>query len=151
MKHVSFLTAILFFAGLFTLRAAPLEVTIQAPPPAGTGYFEFGTDKDPKGDEISVNSRSLLLNGHPWFPVMGEFQYSRVPENEWRDELLKMKAGGVDVVSTYVFWIHHEEIEGQFDWTGSRNLRHFIQLCQETGLNVFVRCGPWDHGEVRNG
>ena len=31
-----------------------------------------------------------------------------------------MKAGGIDIVSTYVFWIHHEEIEGQFDWTERR-------------------------------
>ena len=82
---------------------------------------------------------------------MGEFHFSRYPENEWREELLKMKAGGIDIVSTYVFWIHHEEVEGQFDWSGSRNLRRFIQTCQEVGLKVFVRCGPWDHGEVRNG
>ena len=82
---------------------------------------------------------------------MGEFQYSRVPEGEWRDELLKMKAGGVDIVSTYVFWIHHEEIQGQWDWTGQRDLRKFIQTCNEVGLKVIVRCGPWCHGEVRNG
>jgi beta-galactosidase GanA len=80
---------------------------------------------------------------------MGEFHFARYPENEWREELLKMKAGGVDIVSTYVFWIHHEEIEEQFDWSGSRNLRRFIQTCQEAGLKAFVRCGPWDHGEVR--
>ncbi len=143
--------AILFLTGLFTLRAAPLEVAIQAPPPAGTGYFKFGADKNPKGDEISVNSRSLLLNGHPWFPVMGEFQYSRVPESEWRDELLKMKAGGVDIVSTYVFWIHHEEVQAQWDWTGQRDFRKFVQTCNDIGLKVIVRCGPWCHGEVRNG
>ena len=82
---------------------------------------------------------------------MGEFHFARYPTNEWREELLKMKAGGVDIVSTYVFWIHHEEIEGQFDWSGPRNLRQFIQTCQEVGLKSFVRCGPWDHGEVRNG
>jgi hypothetical protein len=82
---------------------------------------------------------------------MGEFHFARYPENEWREELLKMKAGGIDIVSTYVFWIHHEEIEGQFDWSGSRNLRRFIQTCQEVGLLASVRCGPWDHGEVRNG
>jgi hypothetical protein len=82
---------------------------------------------------------------------MGEFHYARYPEGEWREELLKMKAGGIDTVATYVFWIHHEEIEGQWDWSGRRNLRHFIQLCSEVGLKALVRCGPWDHGEVRNG
>jgi hypothetical protein len=105
----------------------------------------------PSGRRIAVDSRSLLLDGKPWLPVMGEFHYSRYPEKYWREELLKMKAGGVDVVATYVIWIHHEEIEGQFDWTGQRDLRRFIELCHETGLSVYLRIGPWDHGEVRNG
>ena len=111
----------------------------------------MGEARSPDGTTLTLDSRSLLLNGKPWTPVMGEFHFTRYPENEWREELLKMKAGGVDIVSTYVFWIHHEEIEGQFDWSGSRNLRRFIQTCQQAGLKVFVRCGPWDHGEVRNG
>jgi hypothetical protein len=41
---------------------------------------------------------------------MGEFHYSRYPESEWESEILKMKAGGVQIVSTYVIWIHHEEV-----------------------------------------
>jgi beta-galactosidase len=65
--------------------------------------------------------------------------------------LLKMKAGGITVVSTYVFWIHQEEEQGKFDWTGQRSLRDFLLLCQDLGLKVFVRMGPWCHGEVRNG
>jgi len=85
------------------------------------------------------------------FPVMGEMHYSRVPQAEWREELLKMKAGGVDIVATYVFWIHHEETEGQWDWSGQRDLKKFLQTCQDVGLKAVVRCGPWCHGEVRNG
>jgi len=131
--------------------AAPFDVTITTPPPAGTGYFKLGTNKNPAGHEISVNSRSLLFDGQPVFPVMGEFHYSRCPAAEWREELLKMKAGGVDIVATYVFWIHHEEIEGQWDWSGQRDLRQFVQTCGDLGLKVVVRCGPWCHGEVRNG
>ena len=55
---------------------------------------------------------------------MGEMHYSRVPAAEWREELLKMKAGGVEIVATYVFWIHHEEIEGQWDWSGPVSYTH---------------------------
>lgn len=105
----------------------------------------------PDGHRIAVNSRYLLLDGKPWLPIMGEFHYSRYPHQYWEEELLKMKAGGVQIVSTYVFWIHHEEIKGQFDWTGDRDLRRFITLCKKHGLYVFLRIGPYAHGEVRNG
>jgi len=135
----------------FSPHAEIVSATIQAPPPAETGYFKLGTTKNPAGHEINLNSRSLLFDSQPVFPVMGEIHYSRVPQAEWREELLKMKAGGVDIVATYVFWIHHEEIEGQFDWSGQRDLKKFVQTCGELGLKVVVRCGPWCHGEVRNG
>jgi hypothetical protein len=126
-------------------------IVITSPKPPVTEGFKMGEARSPDGTTLTLDGSSLLLNGKPWTPVMGEFHFARYPENEWREELLKMKAGGIDIVSTYVFWIYHEEIEGQFDWSGSRNQRHFIQTCQEVGLKVFVRCGPWDHGEVRNG
>jgi hypothetical protein len=127
------------------------HITISSPKPPVTDGYKMGEARNPDGSTLTLDSNSLLLNGKPWTPVMGEFHFTRYPENEWREELLKMKAGGIDIVSTYVFWIHHEEIEGQFDWSGSRNLRCFIQTCQEVGLKAVVRCGPWDHGEVRNG
>ena len=62
-----------------------------------------------------------------------------------------MKAAGVNIVATYVIWIHHEEVKGQFDWTGQRDLRVFARLCAKHGMYVVPRIGPWDHAEVRNG
>ena len=115
-----------------------------------TGFLSMG-GVSPAGHSISVDSRNLSLDGKPWLPVMGEFHFARYPEKYWPEELLKMKAGGVQVVATYIFWIHHEESEGQFDWTGQRDLRHFVELCNKSGLYVYLRIGPWDHGEVRNG
>lgn len=82
---------------------------------------------------------------------MGEFHFSRYPEDEWEDEILKMKAAGVQIISTYVIWIHHEQTEGSFDWTGQRDLRHFVQLCAKHGVYVYPRIGPWAHAETRNG
>ena len=113
--------------------------------------FHGGTSVNPAGHTLGVNSRYLLLDGTPWLPVMGEFHYSRVPEQEWEEQLLKMKAAGVQIVSTYIFWIHQEEVQGQFDWSGQRDLRHFVQLCGKHGLYVYPRLGPWAHGEARNG
>ncbi len=123
----------------------------SAPPPPQTGGFHMGTATAPGGRSITIDSRNLLRDGKPWLPLSGEFHYSRCPATEWRDELLKIKAGGVSIVSTYVFWIHHEEVEGVWDWTGQRNLREFLERCRQVDLNVLVRIGPWSHGEVRNG
>jgi len=134
-----------------SLLADPLSITVSNPVAPNAEGFKMGTAVNPKGETLGLNSQSLLLNGKPWMPVMGEFHYSRTPESEWRDELLKMKAGGIDIVATYVFWNHHEEEEGIWNWSGQRDLKRFIQLCQEVDLKAAVRCGPWCHGEVRNG
>ncbi|MGD0832102.1 MAG: beta-galactosidase, partial [Terracidiphilus sp.] len=150
---VSAFTALLGLSSVFSAQQIPPQFLIDAtaqPRAPETGFLKMG-GVSPEGRSLSVDSRSLLLDGKPWLPVMGEFHFSRYPEKYWQEELLKMKAGGVQVVSTYIFWIHHEEVEGQFDWTGQRNLRHFVELCRQDGLYVYLRIGPWDHGEVRNG
>lgn len=51
---------------------------------------------------VSWDSLSLSMNHHRVLPVMGEVHYSRIPASEWRNELLKMKEGGVTFVATYV-------------------------------------------------
>src|SRR5476651_850989 len=138
-----FLTTTFAIAFSFAIaHANPLTVTVTTPPPPQTAGFNMGESHRPDGTTLTLDSDSLLINGKPWTPVMGEFHYARYPEAEWREELLKMKAGGVDTVATYVFWIHHEEIEGQFDWSGNRDLHKFVQLCGEVGLKIIVRCGP---------
>ncbi|HUI11409.1 MAG TPA: beta-galactosidase [Bacteroidota bacterium] len=132
-----------------------LTIDAAAPPaPPETGWLEMGSDtagRSPGGSTLSVNSRYLVMDGKPWLPAMGEFHFSRCPRRFWEEELLKMKAGGVSIVSTYIFWIHHEEVEGRFDWSGERDLRAFVRLCNRLGLCVYPRIGPWAHGEARNG
>lgn len=145
-------TALPFAKNLYPFDFAPLKLdATAAAPEIITNYLKMGTSLNPKGEILTADSRSILLNNRRWLPVMGEFHFSRYPENEWREELLKMKMGGIDIVASYVFWIHHEEIEGNFDWSGQRNLRKFIELAAEVGLFSVVRIGPWCHGEVRNG
>lgn len=106
---------------------------------------------NPLGNTIAVNQHYLTLNGRPWVPVMGEFHFSRYPMESWEEELLKMKAGGISVVATYLFWIHHEEVEGQYNWSGACDIRRFVLLCKLHDLLVYPRIGPWAHGECRNG
>lgn len=136
---------------LSTAAAEPLRVRVQPPAPPSSEGFHMGTATSPTGETIGINSRHLTKIGEPWMPVMGEFHYTRCPADEWREELLRVKAGGVDIVATYVFWNHHEAREGQWDWSGRRDLRRFIRLAQQAGLLAAVRLGPWCHGEARNG
>lgn len=115
-----------------------------------SGHLKLG-GSNPSGERIEVNSYYMSIGGKPVIPVMGEFHYSRYPECQWEEEILKMKVGGVTVIPTYVFWSIHEEQEGVFNWTGNRNLRKFLQLCQKHGMWTVVRIGPFCHGEIRNG
>ncbi len=100
---------------------------------------------------ITYDPVSIIVDGKRWFPMMGEMHFSRYPNQYWEEELAKMKAGGIDIVSLYVIWIHHEEIQGEYDFTGDRNLRGFLEKVKESGLYSILRIGPWAHGEARNG
>jgi len=115
------------------------------------GYIRMGTAQSPSGTTLGVTSLFLTRDGQPWLPVMGEFHYTRFPARYWEEELLKMKAAGVNIIATYVIWNHHEERPGEFNWSADRNLRAFIELCARHGLYAWVRLGPWTHGEARFG
>ncbi|WP_427165652.1 beta-galactosidase [Streptomyces sp. C1-1] len=129
----------------------PLHLRVPAPSaPPLTGHLPFA-DAPGVPDPIEVTSRWLTRGGRPWFPVSGEFHYSRHPAAAWSQELLKMKAAGVTVVASYVIWIHHQETEGRVRFDGDRDLRRFAELCARHGLDFVPRIGPWSHAEVRNG
>ena len=100
---------------------------------------------------VEWDKHSLIIDGRRVCPVMGEVHYSRIPADEWLTEVRKMKEGGVTIIATYIFWNHIEEQEGIFRWDGQRNLRRFIEICQQEQLPVVLRLGPFCHGEVRNG
>jgi len=105
------------------------------------------------GDNPTVtwDSQSLIVGGKRVCPVMGEVHYSRIPAGEWAAAVRRMKAGGVTIVATYVFWNHVEEQEGIYNWSGQRNLRQFLEVCRDEQMPVILRIGPFCHGEVRNG
>ena len=146
--RIAFALAALMLPGA---RASEVAIDASVAPKAPEPLAFAVGGKSPSGHVLSANTRYLTRDGQPWFPVMGEFHFSRYPAAEWETELLKMKAGGITVVASYVFWIHHEETKGKFDWTGQRDLRRFVELCAKCGLLAWVRIGPWDHGEARNG
>lgn len=135
-------------------NAAPITVAMKLDEGVKAihpGKLANNQGANPHGDSIGFTSYYMTRNGRPSIPVVGEFHFTRFSSLHWEEELLKMKAGGVNIVATYVFWNHHEEEEGVFNWAGNRNLRHFVDLCAKVGLPLMVRIGPFCHGEVRNG
>ncbi|KPF47656.1 hypothetical protein IP87_16895 [beta proteobacterium AAP121] len=143
--------AVLAAAAAGMAAAQPLQADASAVPAAPReGLLQMGEGRGPQG-HIAVNDRYLTLNGRPWFPVMGEFHYSRYPAADWEEQLLKMKAAGVGVVASYVVWAHHAPTSPAASFEGQRDLRRFVQLAQRHGLLVFLRPGPWVHAELRFG
>ena len=116
---------------IYELSAPAKEKTIY------TGHLKMG-GSNPSGGNISVNSYYMSIDGKPVIPVMGEFHFTRYPRAQWEQEIVKMKAGGVNVLPTYIFWGLHEEEEGKFCWSGNKDLRHFIELCKKHDMPVIV-------------
>lgn len=106
---------------------------------------------NPDGEEINLTNLYFTRGSKPFIGVMGEYHYSRDSRDNWHRELAKMKAGGVTIISTYIIWIYHEEIEGEYDFSGDNDVRSFIEAAHDVGLDVVIRVGPWVHGECRNG
>lgn len=49
---------------------------------------------------LSANSSQFTLEGHPFQILGGSIHYFRVPRAYWRDRLLKMKACGINTLTT---------------------------------------------------
>jgi hypothetical protein len=130
-------------------RLCPIDIAKPAKA-IYAGHLRLG-GSDRRGNTLDLTNYYLTWNGSPFFVVSGEFHYSRYPEVYWEEELLKIKAGGINTVATYVFWIFHEERPGTFEWQGQKDLRRFVELCARHDLKVLLRIGPFAHGEWRNG
>jgi beta-galactosidase len=100
---------------------------------------------------VALTSRALLRDGVPVIPVSGELHYSRVPRARWRSRLRQMRAGGVTLVASYVFWLHHVPLAGSPRFDGNLDVAAFADLCAAEEMDLILRIGPWCHGETRNG
>lgn len=125
-----------------------MNIEIKAnPQTVKTGNFNYSNIKSRYG----VNTQYFTKNGKPYTVIAGELHFSRLPKERWRETLLKMRECGINTVSTYVFWNYHEEIKGQFDFAGDKNIAAFLQICRDIAMPCILRIGPWCHGEVIRG
>ncbi|MGN1195378.1 MAG: beta-galactosidase [Acutalibacteraceae bacterium] len=111
------------------------------------GNFNYSNIDSP----YSANTQYFTKDGEPFTVIAGELHFSRLPRERWRETLLKMLECGLNTVSTYVFWNYHEEIKGQFDFKGNKDVAAFLEICKDINMPCILRIGPWCHGEVIRG
>ena len=149
MKILSFI--LLTFFSATDIIAQPYTIDTRVKPSEfRSSHLKMG-GSNYLGESFSANNYYMSINENPAIPVTGEFHFTRYPNYFWDEAIKKIKAGGINILATYVFWILHEEQEGKFDWTEDRNLRKFVELCKYNNVKVILRIGPYGHGEIRNG
>lgn len=131
-----------------TTRRQFLKATAAASAISMAAHTIPALAKEPR---FGVAGDDFMLDGHPFQILAGEMHYPRIPRASWRDRFRKLKALGLNTLSTYVFWNAHEVKPGQFDFSGNLDIAAYIRLAQEEGLYVTLRPGPyvcaeWDGG-----
>uniref|UniRef100_A0A8C5P2E3 Beta-galactosidase n=1 Tax=Jaculus jaculus TaxID=51337 RepID=A0A8C5P2E3_JACJA len=97
---------------------------------------------------LQAKGQNFMLEDSIFWIFGGSIHYFRVPKEYWRDRLLKMKACGLNTLTTYVPWNLHEPERGKFDFSGNLDLEAFVLLAAEIGLWVILRPGPYICSEV---
>lgn len=99
----------------------------------------------------------LWIDGHPRLLLIGEYPYYRDEPQRWLAKLNAMRRAGLEVVSFYVPWRHHERSDGGespyycFDHDGNRNLVGFLDAVVHAGLLALAKPGPFVHAELPYG
>ncbi|EPS64494.1 beta-galactosidase, partial [Genlisea aurea] len=92
---------------------------------------------------VSYDDKAIIVGGKPRILISGSIHYPRSTPEMWPDLIAKAKAGGLDVIQTYVFWSGHEPSPGRYNFEGRFNLVEFIKLVHRAGLYVHLRIGPY--------
>ncbi|XP_058520067.1 beta-galactosidase-1-like protein 2 isoform X3 [Ochotona princeps] len=97
---------------------------------------------------LTAGVQNFMLEDSTFWIFGGSIHYFRVPREYWRDRLLKMKACGLNTLTTYVPWNLHEPERGKFDFSGNLDLEAFVLMAAEIGLWVILRPGPYICSEI---
>lgn len=101
------------------------------------------SERKPK-HTFKLGETEFLLDGKPFQIISGELHPARIPPEYWQHRIRMAKAMGCNTISVYIFWNHHEQEEGIYDFTtGNRNLKQFIEIVEEEEMWLIVRPGPY--------
>ncbi|KAM6969770.1 beta-galactosidase-1-like protein 2 [Aplochiton taeniatus] len=97
---------------------------------------------------LIANSSQFTLGGEPFRILGGSIHYFRVPRAYWKDRMLKMKACGINTLTTYVPWNLHQPERELFQFHTQLDLEAYINLAGELGLWVILCPGPYISAEL---
>ncbi len=100
---------------------------------------------------ISHSRRGFVIDGQPSFLLIGSAFYFRMDPGDWKDRLKMLKACRFNAADVYMPWNFHEPQEGRFDFSGRADIVRYLELCQELGLYVYLRPGPYICNECDGG
>ncbi|KAF7817604.1 beta-galactosidase 5-like [Senna tora] len=92
---------------------------------------------------VTYDRKAIIINGRRRILISGSIHYPRSTPEMWEDLIRKAKAGGLDVIDTYVFWNVHEPSPGNYNFEGRYDLVRFIKTVQKVGLYAHLRIGPY--------
>lgn len=139
---VAWLNAIIaVFAAGSVLAGVDAMKNFQQPQKGTAAQLSFGGE----------GGREFMLDGKPFQIRSAEIHPQRVPRAYWRHRIQTAKAMGLNTIAFYVFWNQLEQEDGSWDFTDRNDIAAFIDLCQEEGMWVLFRpgpyvCGEWDLG-----
>lgn len=93
--------------------------------------------------KFEIGDKEFVLDGNSFVIKAAELHYPRIPMEYWDQRIKMCKALGMNTVCLYTFWNVHEPSEGEFNFSEGRDIRKFIQLCQENDMKVILRPGPY--------
>ncbi|XP_072342786.1 beta-galactosidase-1-like protein 2 isoform X1 [Scyliorhinus torazame] len=100
---------------------------------------------------LQADREYFQLEGNKFLILGGSMHYFRIPRAYWTDRMLKMKALGLNTLTTYVPWNLHEPQKGIFHFKDNLDLEAYLRLANDLDLWVILRPGPyicseWDLG-----
>ena len=105
---------------------------------------------------LSIQRGHVTVDGKPVLFVSADYPYYRDNASNWENRLSLLKDMGVNVVTAYIPWRHHQtdpntapDFEGKTQ--PNRNVLEFLALIKKLGMSIIAKPGPFIHAETNYG
>jgi len=102
---------------------------------------------------VRFDADAVKIQETPHILLCASLFYFRIPSALWKERMEQLKAFGYNSIDVYFPWNYHETAEGEWDFSGERDVSAFLAAAAEVGLYVVARPGPyicseWDGGAL---